>query len=70
MPDGRYTAETLLIRDGRVIAAATTDIQVRKQGFERFVAHTAQQWPITYGAFAVLLSVAFGWAAGAVFRRI
>ena len=70
VPDGRYTAETFLIRDGKVIAAATTDITVRKQGFERFVARAAEGWPVTYGAFAVFLSVAFGWAAGALFRRI
>ncbi len=70
VPDGRYTAETFLIRDGKVIAAATRTIAVRKQGFERLVAGFAQQWPISYGLFAVFLSVAFGWAAGALFRRI
>lgn len=70
VPDGRYTAETFLIRDGRIIAAATRDITVRKQGFERFVATTAQAWPVAYGLFAVVISVCFGWAAGAVFRRV
>ncbi len=69
VPDGRFTAETFLIRDGKVIAAATRDIEVRKQGFERFIATAARYWPISYGLFAVLLSVAFGWAAGALFRR-
>ena len=70
VPDGRYTAETFLIRDGKVIAAATRTVEVRKQGFERFIAYSAQAWPIAYGLFAVLLSVVFGWAAGAIFRRI
>jgi uncharacterized protein (TIGR02186 family) len=70
VPDGRYTAETFLIRDGRVIAAATRNITVRKQGFERIVASFAQDWPISYGLLAVLLSVGFGWGAGALFRRI
>ncbi len=70
VPDGRYTAETFLIRDGKVIAAATRSIAVRKQGFERIVAGSAQNRPIAYGIFAVLLSVGFGWAAGALFRRI
>ena len=69
VPDGRYTAETFLIRDGKVIAAATRTILVRKQGFERLVAGFAQHWPITYGLLAVILSVGFGWAAGALFRR-
>lgn len=70
VPDGRYTAETFLIRDGKVIAAATTSIAVRKQGFERFVAQAAQGRPVAYGLFAILLSIGFGWAAGALFRRI
>jgi len=70
VPDGRYTAETFLIRDGKVIAAATRNITVRKQGFERIVANFAQNWPVSYGLLAVLLSVGFGWAAGALFRRI
>ena len=70
VPDGRFTAETFLIRDGKVIAAATRDITVRKQGFERFIATAAQHSPVAYGIFAVLLSIAFGWAAGALFRRL
>jgi uncharacterized protein (TIGR02186 family) len=69
VPDGRYTAETFLIRDGKVIAAATRNIMVRKQGFERIVASFSQNRPIAYGLLAVLLSVGFGWAAGALFRR-
>ena len=69
VPDGRYTAETFLIRDGRVIAAATRDVEVRKAGFERMVALAADRMPFTYGAVAVLLSIGFGWLAGAVFRR-
>lgn len=70
VPDGRYTAETFLIRDGRVIAAATRDVEVRKAGFERFVASAAERWPIVYGVVAVLVSIGFGWAAGLLFRRI
>jgi uncharacterized protein (TIGR02186 family) len=70
VPDGRYTAETFLIRDGKVIAAATRSIMVRKQGFERFIASSAQRHPIIYGLFAVFLSIGFGWAAGQLFRRI
>ena len=69
VPVGRYTAETFLIRDGKVIAAATRDIDVRKTGFERFVATAAVKWPFIYGLFAVVLSVGFGWGAGALFRR-
>ena len=43
VPVGTYTAETFLIDDGRVIAAATRDIQIGKSGFERFVALAARR---------------------------
>lgn len=69
VPVGRYTAETFLIREGKVIAAATREVDIRKSGFERFVATAAVKWPLIYGMFAVALSVAFGWGAGAIFRR-
>lgn len=69
VPVGRYTAETFLIRDGKVIAAATRDIDIRKSGFERFVATAAQHWPFVYGLVAVILSVGFGWAASLFARR-
>ena len=38
VPVGTYTAETFLIDRGKVIAAATRDIEIDKSGFERFVA--------------------------------
>lgn len=69
VPVGRFTAETFLIRDGRVLAAAVRDIDIRKSGFERFVARAAQRSSFLYGLVAVALSVAFGWAAGAIARR-
>ena len=69
VPVGRFTAETFLIRDGRVLAAATRDIEIRKSGFERFVARSAERQSVLYGLAAVALSVLFGWGAGVVARR-
>jgi uncharacterized protein (TIGR02186 family) len=69
VPVGSYTAETFLIRDGKVLAAATRDIEIGKSGFERFVAETARGWPFTYGLAAVALALSLGWGAGAVFKR-
>jgi uncharacterized protein (TIGR02186 family) len=70
VPVGKYTAETFLIRNGKVFAAATRKIEIRKSGFERFVAEAADRTPLLYGIFAVLLSMGLGWLAGALFRRI
>lgn len=67
---GRYTAETFAITNGRVIASATADVEVRKVGFERFVEVASQRWALLYGLVAVFLSVGMGWFAGRVFARI
>ncbi len=69
VPVGRYTAETFLIRDGHVQAAAVRDIDIGKSGFERFVATAAERWSVSYGLVAVALSLLIGWGAGALFRR-
>ena len=67
---GDYTAETFLVQDGRVVAAAVRDITVRKSGFEQFMAVAAEQWPFFYGLTAIALAVSMGWAAGAIARRL
>lgn len=69
VPVGRFTAETFLIRDGRVLAAAVRDIDIRKSGFERFVARAADRSSILYGLVAVALSVGLGWLAGWIAGR-
>ncbi len=70
VPVGRFTAETFLIRDGRVLTAAVRDIDIRKSGFERFVARAADRSAIRYGLTAVALSVLLGWGAGWIARRV
>jgi uncharacterized protein (TIGR02186 family) len=69
VPVGTYTAETFLIDHGRVLAAATRDIQINKSGFERYVALAARRHEGLYGLTAVALSLGLGWAAAAAFRR-
>jgi len=69
VPVGTYTAETFLVSDGKVIAAATKEIEIGKSGFERFVALAARRHGFLYGLAAVLLSLGLGWAAAIAFRR-
>jgi Putative transmembrane protein (Alph_Pro_TM). len=69
VPVGNYTAETFLIRNGRVIAAAHRDIRIEKLGFERFVATAAEKRSFAYGLVAVIVSLLFGWGASVLFRR-
>ncbi len=69
VPVGTYTAETFLIDRGRVLAAATREIEIDKSGFERFVALAARRHAVLYGIVSVILSLGLGYAAGALFRR-
>ena len=69
VPVGTYTAETFLVSDGKVIAAATREIEIDKSGFERFVALAARRHGFLYGLAAVALSLGLGWAAALAFRR-
>ena len=69
VPVGTYTAETFLVDDGKVIAAATREIEIGKSGFERWIALMARRQSFLYGLASVLLSLALGWGAAALFRR-
>jgi uncharacterized protein (TIGR02186 family) len=69
VPVGTYTAETFLVDDGKVIAAATKEIEIGKSGFERWIALMARRQAFLYGLASVILSLGLGWAAAAIFRR-
>jgi uncharacterized protein (TIGR02186 family) len=67
---GVYTAETFAITRGRVIASATSEVEVKKLGFERFVAVFAEYQSFIYGLLAVGISIGMGWMAGRLFAMI
>ena len=67
---GTYTAETFAIRNGKVVTSAITRVEVTKEGFERFVAVTAEERGLIYGLFAVFVSVGMGWIAGRLFALV
>lgn len=69
VPVGTYETETFLIDKGKVIAAATKEVEIRKTGFERFVATAARRHEFLYGLAAVLLSLGLGWGTAALFGR-
>ena len=69
VPVGSYTAETFLVDRGRVLAAATREIQIGKTGFERYVALAARRHAFLYGRRSVLLTLGLGSAAAALFPR-
>ena len=69
VPVGTYTAETFLIDDKRVLAAATREIEIGKSGFERYVALAARRHAFLYGLAAMLMSLGLGYAAAWAFSK-
>ena len=69
VPVGTYTAETFLIDNGRIVAAATREIEIGKSGFERFIAVAARRYSFFYGLAAVVLALGSGWFAAWIFAR-
>jgi uncharacterized protein (TIGR02186 family) len=67
---GTYTAETFAVSHGRVVASAISRVEVRKQGFERFVELFALNRGFLYGLVAVGISVAMGFIAGRLFALV
>lgn len=67
---GTYTAETFLVQNGRVLAAATREIEVRKTGFERLIGLFAEEHDVIYGLAAVALALGMGLFAGVVAGRL
>ncbi len=66
---GRYRAETFALKDGRVVASATSDITVAKRGFERAVEVWSREDALLYGLAAVMLSIGMGFVAGRLFAN-
>lgn len=69
VPVGTYTAETLAVRKGRVVASAIARVEVKKRGFERVIAAFAEDFGLLYGLVAVAISVGMGLVAGRVATR-
>ena len=67
---GTYTAETFLVQNGRVLAAAVREIEVHKSGFERLIGVFAQEHGVIYGLVAIVIAVAMGLFAGLVAGRV
>ena len=67
--EGEYLARIFLVRDKKVISEHSNKIEVRKVGLERWIYSEAHNHAFTYGLLCVLVAVATGWIASAVFRR-
>lgn len=68
--EGIYNARIFLTRDGRVVNAYSTAINVEKVGLERFLFTLAHEQPLIYGLMSLAIAIAAGWSASAIFRYV
>ncbi len=67
--DGEYLVDTLLLKDGSVIAARRSFINVSKSGYGEKIYRMAMENSLTYGLIAVFLAMLFGFIVHDTMRR-
>ena len=70
LTEGDYKVSLFLTRDRKVVAQHSTNLFVRKVGLERFLFNLAHERPLVYGILSLVIAIAAGWGASAVFRYL
>lgn len=70
LTEGLYRVRIFLTRDGVVIDSLERQINVRKEGLERFLTNLSREQPLIYGLLSLLIAVAAGYGASTAFRLL
>jgi len=68
--EGAYAVRVFLMREGQVVSQFQTAIEVRKVGLERWLYNLAHDYALLYGILSLVIAIAAGWLASAVFRML
>ena len=68
--DGQYLVDTLLLKEGNVIAARRSFINVSKSGYGEKIYKMANNNSLLYGLTAVLFAIIFGFIVHEITRRL
>ena len=68
-PVGAYRAEAYAFRNGALVGADKTVLEVKKAGLDRLIYEAAHRRPVLYGFFCVAMSLFSGWIAAVAFRK-
>lgn len=68
--EGPYSTRIFLLRNRAVVDMFETVIPVRKVGMERWLYTTAHAQPVLYGLMSLVIAIAAGWGASAIFRAL
>jgi uncharacterized protein (TIGR02186 family) len=69
VPTGHFLVTTYKFKDGQVVNAQTTPLQVSKIGIGARIFDFAHQHSALYGITAIIIALFSGWLAGVMFRR-
>ena len=67
--EGEYLVDTLLLKDGNVIAARRSFINVSKSGYGEKIFKMAMENSLSYGLMSVFLALIFGFMVHETIRR-
>ncbi|MDN5787183.1 TIGR02186 family protein [Pseudorhodobacter sp.] len=70
LTEGEYKVRMFITRAGMVVNMHEEVITVHKDGFERWIFNLAHQQSLLYGLLSLVLAVAAGWGASALFGLI
>ena len=69
VPPGDYQVQVLQFAAGEVVGAQTSKLEIAKMGIEAELFDFALGQPALYGLTSILIALAAGWGANALFRR-
>ena len=69
VPPGDYQVQVLQFAAGEVVGAQTSKLEIAKMGIEAELFDFALGQPALYGLASILIALAAGWGANALFRR-
>jgi len=67
--EGTYTAESYIIKDGKLIARGIDMIKIQKSGVEAAFTNLAQKHSVLYGIFCVVIALGMGLLVGVIFKK-
>jgi uncharacterized protein (TIGR02186 family) len=67
--EGVYTAESYLIKGGRLIGKGVDRIVIKKTGLEAAFTHLADRRPAVYGLVCVVVALGMGILVGFIFKK-
>jgi uncharacterized protein (TIGR02186 family) len=69
VPVGPLDARVYLVREGKLLSTYTARVRLEREGLERVLHAFAFSYPLLYGISTVLMAMAAGLCASAIFKR-